>query len=280
VVLSGGGARGFAHLGVLRALDECGVPIDAIGATSMGAIIGGLYACGYAHEERMERARQGFAENPPDRDYTLPMVAVNHGGRGIALLRGLYGDARIEDLWTPYFCVSTNLTRAETRVAREGPLWKWVSASASPPGMSPPIFDDGQLHADGGILDNLPVGVMRASMGIGVTVASDVGVAPNARRNLPAWDGISGWTVLWQRLYRRRGAKSVPSLAEILMLTSTISSVPAGLEARRLADLYLSPPSVGIKFGEWKGLERAAEAGYQYAMERINAWREQTEVGG
>jgi predicted acylesterase/phospholipase RssA/CRP-like cAMP-binding protein len=280
VVLSGGGARGFAHLGVLRALDECGVPIDAIGAASMGAIIGGLYACGYSHEERMERARQGFAENPPDKDFTLPVVAVNHGGRGIALLRGMYGDARIEDLWTPYFCVSTNLTRAETRVSREGPLWKFVSASASPPGISPPIFDDGQLLADGGILDNLPVGVMRKTTGIGVTVASDVGAAPDTHRQLPAWDGVSGWSVLWQRLYGGRDAARVPSLIEILMLTSTISSVPAGLEARRLADLYLSPPSVGVKFAEWKGIDRAAEAGYQYAMERIHAWREKTDGGG
>lgn len=280
VVLSGGGARGFAHLGVLRALDECGVAIDAIGGASMGAIIGGLYACGYSHQERMERARKGFEENPPDKDYTLPIVAVNHGGRGNTMLRGLYGDARIEDLWTPYFCVATNLTRAETRIAREGPLWKWVRASSSPPGMAPPIFDDGQLLADGGILDNLPVGVMRKTTGIGMTVASDVGSAADSLRQLPAWDGVSGWTVLWQRLYGGRDAAGVPSMAEILMLTSTISSVPAGLEAKRLADLYLCPPSVGIRFAEWQGIDRVTEAGYRYAMERVAAWQEQTKHGG
>jgi predicted acylesterase/phospholipase RssA/CRP-like cAMP-binding protein len=279
VVLSGGAARGFAHLGVLRALEECGVPIDAVGGTSMGAILGGLVACGYSHEERMERARTGFFENPPDKDFTLPIVAINHGGRSNTMLRGMYGDALIENLWTPYFCASTNLTRAELLVSRDGPLWRWVRASCSAPGMAPPIFEDGQLIVDGGILDNLPVAVMRRTHGIGTTIASDAGSARDAWRALPPWDGVSGWAVLWQRLSDRRGARGasgVPSLADILMLTSTISSVPAGLEARRLADLYLSPPTSGVRLTEWTAIDRAAEEGYRYAIERVRQWGEKS----
>ncbi|HEY4137936.1 MAG TPA: patatin-like phospholipase family protein, partial [Casimicrobiaceae bacterium] len=277
IVLSGGGARGFAHLGVLRALEECDVPIDSIGGTSMGAIIGGLAACGYSHEERMERARFGFGNHPPDKDYTLPIVAINHGGRSNTMLRSMYGDVLIENLWTPFFCVSTNLTRAMPRVARSGPLWKWVRASSSPPGLAPPVFDDGQLIADGGILDNLPVGVMRATSGMRVTIASDVGAIGDSLRDLPQWDGVSGWAVLWQRLRganadRQSGRSGVPSLAEVLMLTSTINSVPAGLEARRLADLYLAPPPPDVKFMEWKAIDRVVDAGYRYAIERVREW--------
>ena len=269
-MLSGGAARGFAHLGVLRALEECGVPIDAVGGSSMGAILAGLVACGYSHEERMERARTGFFENPPDRDFTLPIVALHHGGRSNTMLRGMYGEVLIENLWTPYFCASTNLTSAELLVSREGPLWRWVRASCSAPGMAPPIFEDGQLIVDGGILDNLPVGVMRGTHGIGTTIASDAGSARDVLRALPPWDGVSGWAVLWQRLSGRRGgrgASGVPTLADILMLTSTISSVPAGLEARRLADLYLSPPTSGVRLTEWAAIDRAAEEGYRYAID-------------
>ena len=275
VVLSGGAARGFAHLGVLRALEECGVPIDAVGGTSMGAILGGLVACGYSHEERMERARTGFFENPPNKDFTLPIVAINHGGRSNTMLRGMYGDALIENLWTPYFCASTNLTSAELLVSREGPLWRWVRASCSAPGMAPPIFEDGQLIVDGGILDNLPVGVMRGTHGIGTTIASDAGSARDVLRALPPWDGVSGWEVLWQRMTGKRSARAsgVPTLADILMLTSTISSVPAGLEARRLADLYLSPPTTGVRLTEWTAIDRAAEEGYRYALDRVPQWR-------
>jgi NTE family protein len=274
VVLSGGGARGFAHLGVLRALDECGIAIDAIGGTSMGAILGGLYACGYSHRERLELARKGFAENPPDADYTLPLVAVHNGQRGNAMLRGLYGDARIENLWTRYFCVSTNLTRAETRVARDGPLWRWVRASCSAPGMAPPIFDGGDMHVDGGILDNLPVGWMRRTAGVGATVASDAAPTSDTERQLPTWDAVSGWALLWHRLRGTPGAANVPNMAEILLRTATISSLPAGAEARRQADLYLHPPSAGVKITEWRGIDRAADAGYAYAIDRVRAWND------
>ena len=277
VVLSGGAARGFAHLGVLRALEECNVPIDAIGGTSMGAILGGLVACGYSHDERMDRARTGFHENPPNKDYTLPIVAINHGGRSNTMFRGMYGGASIENLWTPYFSASANLTRAELRVSREGPLWKWVRASCSAPGLAPPVFDGGELFADGGILDNLPVGVMRRSHGIGVVIASDVGAVTDTRRELPLWDGVSGWAVLWQRMRGRKqrgGTSGVPTLAEILMLTSTISSVPAGLEARRLANLYLTPPSAGVRLTEWKAIDRLAEQGYHYAIDLVRQWHE------
>ena len=277
VVLSGGAARGFAHLGVLRALEECHVPIDAIGGTSMGAILGGLVACGYSHEERMDKARTGFFENPPNKDHTLPIVAINHGGRSNKMFRGMYGDASIENLWTPYFSASVNLTRAELRVSREGLLWKWVRASCSAPGLAPPVFHRGELFADGGILDNLPVGVMRRTHGIGVVIASDVGAVTDTLRELPPWDGVSGWAVLWQRMRGRKqrgGLSGVPTLAEILMLTSTISSVPAGLEARRLANLYLAPPSSGVRMTEWKAIDRLAEQGYHYAIDLVRQWHE------
>jgi predicted acylesterase/phospholipase RssA/CRP-like cAMP-binding protein len=267
VVLGGGGARGFAHLGVLRALEECGVPIDAIGGNSMGAIVGGLFACGYTHEERMERCRDGFAHSAPDADYTLPLVALHSGAKGNRLLRGMYGDARIEDLWRTFFCVSTNLNTAELRVARDGPMWRWVRASCSAPGMAPPIIEEGQILVDGGILDNLPVRAMRLTEGVGVTIASDAGATGGMDSTLRSLDAVSGWRVLWDRLRGSSRAKAIPNLADILMRTATLSSVSRQIESSRDADVYLRPPSDGVRTTEWTGLDRAVDAGYRYAME-------------
>ena len=130
------------------------------------------------------------------------------------------------------------------------------------------------MFADGGILDNLPVGTMRRSPGIGVTIASDTGAAANdASRNLPSFDSVSGWTAFWHRVSTNGQHAALPTLAEILMLTSTINSVPAGHEAKRLADLYLHPPASGVKAVDWKAIDRLVDAGYRYAIDRVEAWR-------
>lgn len=271
VVLGGGGARGFAHLGTLRALEESNVPVDVIGGNSMGAIVGGLFACGFSHEERVERCRDGFARNAPDADYTLPLVALHSGAKGNRLMRGMYGDTLIEDCWREFFCVAANLSTAEIRVAREGPMWRWVRASCSAPGMAPPIVEDGNLLVDGGILDNLPVSTMRQTPGVGITIASDAGAMNEVVSELRSVDAVSGWGVLWQRL-RGSAANGIPSLADILMRTATLSSVSKGMEASRSADLYLRLPSDGVRTTEWSGVDRAAEAGYRYAVDRIAAW--------
>lgn len=271
LVLSGGGARGFAHLGVLRALEECGIPVDVIGGNSMGAIVGGLFACGFSHDERMQHCRTGFARSAPDADYTLPLVALHSGAKGNRLMRGMYGDARIEDLWRDFFCVSTNLSKAELRVARDGPMWRWVRASCSAPGMAPPVVENGHLLVDGGILDNLPVRAMRMTTGVGVTIASDAGAAIDISSSIRSVDSVSGWGVLWSRM---RGGNEIPNLADILMRTATLSSVSRQVEASRDADLYLEPPSDGVRTTEWTGLDRAAEAGYRYALDRVGRWAE------
>jgi predicted acylesterase/phospholipase RssA/CRP-like cAMP-binding protein len=269
LVLGGGGARGFAHLGVLRALEECRIPVDVIGGNSMGAIVGGLFACGYSHDERMEHCRAGFAHSAPDADYTLPLVALHTGAKGNRLMRGMFGDARIEDLWRTFFCVATNLSVAELRIARDGPMWRWVRASCSAPGMAPPVVEDGHLLVDGGILDNLPVRAMRMTTGVGLTIASDAGAAVDITSSIRSVDAVSGWGVLWSRL---RGTNGIPNLADILMRTATLSSVSKEAAASREADLYLEPPSDGVRTTEWSGLDRAAEAGYRYALDRVGRW--------
>jgi predicted acylesterase/phospholipase RssA len=119
LVLGGGGARGFAHLGVLRALAEAQVPIDWVGGTSVGAIIAALVAQRLAPDEALAQCKAHFSSL---RDPTLPVVALLTGRRIRQRLEHVFGAAAIEDLALPYLCVSTNLSRAAQMVHERGPL--------------------------------------------------------------------------------------------------------------------------------------------------------------
>lgn len=192
VVLSGGGARGFAHLGVLRALEELGIRIDLVGGTSMGAPMASCPARGMTASEALAEARSGFDSIL---DYTLPLVSVM-SGRGItaSIFRSL-GGWDIEDLWLPYFCVSTNITRAGIVVHRRGSLARAVRASVAIPGVLPPVPAGEDLLVDGGVLNNLPMDVMRTLNPSGPLIAVDV-VPPRAPARSPTTASRSragGW---------------------------------------------------------------------------------------
>ncbi len=118
LVLSGGGARGFAHIGVLQAIQEAGLPIDYIAGTSMGAILGAQFAAGYDLATMVAVNKSAFGQRRGFPDITFPFVALRNGRSTNAMLKQMFGALRIEDLPIPYFCVSSNLTRAEFGPAR------------------------------------------------------------------------------------------------------------------------------------------------------------------
>ena len=158
LVLSGGGARGFAHLGALRALRESGVPVDAVGGCSMGAPLAGGIALDLGDAELIALAEQQFHRLL---DYTVPVVALLKGQRISKNIDENFGTFDIEDLWLPFYCVSTNLTTSRLKVHRRGPSAVAIRASVAIPGVLPPVPFDGDLLVDGGVLNNLPVQVMR-----------------------------------------------------------------------------------------------------------------------
>ena len=173
LVLSGGGARGFAHVGVLRAMEELGIEIDLIGGTSMGALVGGQYARGLGLHESLELNRR-FANPKQLFDYTLPLTSLMASRKLTRVMMGTYGDVRIEDLWRPFFCVSSNLTRAEAIIHRSGPLWEAVRASIAIPGIFTPILRGGDVLVDGGVMNNFPVDVMVRLCEGGPVIGSNV----------------------------------------------------------------------------------------------------------
>ncbi|HET6546724.1 MAG TPA: patatin-like phospholipase family protein [Rhodanobacteraceae bacterium] len=260
VVLSGGGARGFAHIGVLRAFDEIGMPIDFVAGTSMGAIIAAQYAAGYSHAEMIEIARESYLRRSRPSEFSLPYVSIHNGSGTNRRLERMFGGLRIENLPTAFFCVSSNLSTAEAVVHERGKLWLATRSSCSVPGLLPPVRHRGEYLVDGGLLDNLPVSEMRARCR-GRVIAADVSVALDLK------DSVAR-PVDWRR--RRRfsallAPPRMPGIGSILTRTMTLGSVRDARAAGTPADIYLHPPVDDIGMGDFARLEEIVERGWSHA---------------
>jgi len=263
VVLAGGGARGFAHIGVLKALHEAGVPFDYIGGTSMGGIVGAGVAMEWDIAELTARVRDAFVVNRPLSDLTLPLIALYRGAKVSALLRKHFGDIKIEELAKPYFCVSSDLTTGRDHIHRTGLLWRALRASVALPGILPPVTaEGGHLLVDGGVMNNLPVDVM-AQEARGPIIAVDV----SGEIDLHAEDEKYGERPLFTLIKERM--KGSPSIISILMRAGTVGSNLQRRNVRALADFLYEPPLEGIEMRDWKAFERSIEQGYAYTMLEI-----------
>lgn len=264
LVLSGGGARGFAHIGVVQALREAGVPIDHVGGTSMGAIMGAGVAAGWTVAEMRERFHRTFVATNPLSDYTLPMVAIVGGRKVSRLLRQEFGEVAIDDLRLPFYAVSSNLTTGRVEVHRDGALWRWLRASVAIPGVLPPVFRNGEVLVDGGAMNNLPVDVMRDAAR-GAVIGVDVGNDAAFTAEVDDVDLPPLWRVLaWFRHNRRR-----PTILQILIRSGMVNSASATAARRTLTDLLLQPPLAEVDLLGWQKFEQAIDAGYRYAARCI-----------
>lgn len=271
VVLGGGGARGFAHIGVLRALAEAGVPIDYIGGTSMGAGVAAQYAVGIKPGDLLDINRRIYLEWRPQKQLTLPLVSlVDNRLAGVCGER-VYGDTEIEDLWTPYFCVTSNLTTAEMMVHRTGLLRKYVLASASIPVFAPPVLEGNHLLVDGALLNNLPADVMR-EQGVGVVIASEVSIEEDA--SFTAERVPTAWDVLRGRFRRGVEVRPFPGIMEMAMRSSLLHSSWREKEALEKADFCLRPPIDQFALMAFEQMAEISEVGYAYAREAVAAWAE------
>jgi lysophospholipid hydrolase len=199
LVLGGGGARGFAHVGVFRALAECGIDVNLVGGTSMGAVLGAMFAMGLGYTDILELARE-LASPLKLFDPTVPVVSFFGSGKVTRVLERIYGDTQIEDLWMPCFCVSSNLTHAVAMVHRRGPLWQAVRASMAIPGVFSPVLADGDLLVDGCVLNNLPIDVMQRLNFNGPIIAVNVFPDVDLLRDYDFGPSVSGWQALASKL--------------------------------------------------------------------------------
>jgi len=272
LVLGGGAARGYAHVGVSRALEEAGVEIDLIGGTSIGALAAGLLALGVA-PPRMADLAGSFSARRKLFDLTLPLVSFLASARVTAILRMLCGEVQIEDLWRPFFCVSSNLTRAEPLVHTTGPLWRALRASMAIPGMFAPVLHEGAVLVDGGVLNNLPLDLMRERCEDGVVIGSNVTPLSEQPHGYQFDAAVSGWQVLLHMVNPFGRRIVAPSLFDTLMRTVEVNlaqrlKTPA---FRQLADVLIEPRVNGFSMLDFPAYAQIIEIGYRAAQPHIPA---------
>lgn len=263
LVLSGGGARAFAHIGVIRALRERNVPIDFVGGTSMGGVVAACVAMGWDDEEIDFRIRKGFVETNPLGDYTLPVVGLVRGKRVDRRLKEHFGDAMIGDLQMPFYCVSTNLTDGNAHLHRRGYLRHALRASIALPGILPPVIDDGDVLVDGGVLNNFPIDIMQG-LHRGYIIGADVsrqraGFPPDEFIEPP---GFFTWAL-------KNGFRRTPPIASLLMRSATVGVNPSA--GRDQADLCIVPEIGSLELRDWEAYDNAVERGYRSALDAIDA---------
>jgi predicted acylesterase/phospholipase RssA/CRP-like cAMP-binding protein len=262
LVLSGGGARAFSHLGVLDELEAAGVTIDRVGGCSMGCFIAAVYAQGRSADEVAEVVREEFVRRHLLRDYTLPIAALLRHRRAFAMAQRVFGDTRIEELPLDYFCVSCDLLTAELVVHRRGLVWLASGASMNLPAIYPPLPLEGRLLVDGGVLNNLPTDVM-AAVGEGPVIASD------ATTNSDLQSGrrrAGGPARLDRAMLRAREIivgtlGPVPSFKETLIRSIVLGSADTAMNAQEHAALVIAPDIRGIALTDWGRIDEMREAG-------------------
>ena len=274
VVLGGGGARGFAHLGVLRALEQCGIAVDLVGGNSMGALLGAQYVLGLPLDEIRERTMR-FARG--GERLTVPVISLVSGKRVQRDLQKMFGDRSVDALWRPFFAAACNLSRACTTVQDSGPLWRAVLASNSPVGLFPPVVHNGDLLVDGAILENVPVGAMRTRLGTrlekrrgnGTIIAIDVDVQDYMGVD-PSLQYLSAWSKI--KAYLTPGAAASPGIGDILYRAGHIGGLNQRSRTIAQSDHYLEPPVGAFTLMAYRQSADIAEVGYRYAMKEIEQW--------
>uniref|UniRef100_A0A673YYJ6 lysophospholipase n=1 Tax=Salmo trutta TaxID=8032 RepID=A0A673YYJ6_SALTR len=277
LILGGGGARGCSQVGIMHALSEAGIPVDLVGGVSIGSLMGGLYAEDRSHCRMRMRARE-WAMGMTSvfkkvLDLTYPITSMFSGAAFNSSIYTVFKGKQIEDLWIPYFNITTDITASTMRVHTDGSLWRYVRASMSLSGYLPPLCDpkDGHLLMDGGYINNLPADVAR-SMGAKVVIAIDVGSQDET--NLTNYgDSLSGWWLLWKRLNPLAEKVKVLNMAEIQTRLAYVCCVRQ-LESVKSSDYceYIRPPIDRYRTLEFGKFDEIAEVGYQHGKTVFDVW--------
>ncbi|WP_374570959.1 patatin-like phospholipase family protein [Phenylobacterium sp.] len=264
LVLSGGGARAYAHIGAIRALRERGVPIDFVGGASMGAVVAAGVAMGWDDEELDHRIRKAFVDSSPLDDIAIPLLAMTQGLKVSERLAEHFGEAAISDLWLPFFCVSSNLTTGTYHLHRRGRLTRALRATIALPGILPPATDDNEVLVDGAVLKNFPADIMHA-----IQLGPVVGVDVTRGRSITATD-VARPESVWRWIFSGQWRKG-PPIVSLLMRAATVSTGRDLVAAREATDVLVTPDVAGVEIRDWEAYEPAVENGYAAMSAALDA---------
>lgn len=262
---------------MIKAIKEAGIPVDMIGGVSIGAFMGALWCQENNIDTLISKARtwsHGMTSYWRQiLDLTYPATAMFTGAAFNKTIHDVFGDRQIEDLWLPYFTVTTDITSSSPRVHRHGSLWRYVRSSMSLSGYLPPLCDpaDGHLLLDGGYVNNLPADVMHDVMGSEAILAIDVGSQDDMDMTNYG-DTLSGWWLLWKKWYPFCKPVKVPNLPEIQSRLAYVSCVRQ-LEQVKRCDYctYIRPPIDKYKTLQFGNFDEIMEVGYNHGQTLFSA---------
>jgi predicted acylesterase/phospholipase RssA/CRP-like cAMP-binding protein len=264
LALGGGGARGFAHIGAVRALREAQVPIDLVAGTNIGAVVGAQLALGWDPDRMLDENRKAWPRM--SRDLSLPFVSLLSGRRLSGSMRRMFGDIAIEDLWLGFQCATVDLSWCHLVSKKSGLLRRWVRASASIPGIHPPVVSGGRLYVDGGLLENVPIRLLREA-GAGTVIAIDP--SPFRRRTVDEQieEAPAGLDFLLHRVPIVGGG--FPGILSLIYRALSVTQQSQREERRATSDLYIEPPVDRFGVTDYHAIQRITEFGYEETKRRI-----------
>ena len=263
LVLSGGGARAYAHIGAIRALHAAAVPIDFVGGSSMGAIIAAAVAMGWDDQEIDWRIRKAFVETSPVDDIAFPLIALSQGEKVRMRLKEHFGDHQIADLWLPFFCVSSNLTTGAYQLHQRGSLRRALRASIAIPGLLPPMTQGDNVLVDGAVMKNFPADIMRSTH-----LGPIVGVDVTRGRSIVAAD-IARPDTVWRWILSGQWRKG-PPIVSLLLRAATVSSARDIAASREASDVLVMPRMDDVEIRDWDAYDPAVEAGRLATLEALS----------
>jgi len=268
LVLAAGAARGFAHIGVYGALCDAGIPIDWVGGTSIGAIMGAPIAAGWSYQRARALGKKAFVGGKPFSDYTIPLMSLVRGRRMEKLL-GEHIDFQIEDMPIPFFCVSCNLDNGSLNLHERGSLPRALRATAAMIGIIPPAVINNRLAVDGSVINSMPVDLMQKKP-VGKIIAVNVSSQKEYRVD---YDSLpSPWAVMRGRYLPFTKKYRVAALSTILLKATELGTLERVTQMSKQADLLLNPPVRKFGMTDMKAFDQIVDAGYEHAREKIAAW--------
>ncbi|MGD1938840.1 MAG: cyclic nucleotide-binding domain-containing protein [Cyanophyceae cyanobacterium] len=268
LALGGGSSRGAAHIGVLKALEEKDIPVDFIGGTSIGGLVAAQYAMGLDIPTMVQANKEAIAAHNPFKSYTIPVISLLQRGGLDGMLKRLFSDIQIEDLWLNFFCVSTNICGGEKVVHRTGTLWKAVRATSAVPGLFAPFLDNGNLLIDGACVDNDP-SITMGEVNSGPVLLSSVSPQFFPKVEMEYEELPSSFKILWSWICPGVKPIEVPSLLYALGMSTAVSSAGNLKTSFAMATVTFSPPLDEFRIFDFTKIDDIVQIAYEYTLQEM-----------
>jgi len=276
LTLGGGGAKGFAHFGIYKAMIELNIPVDIIGGTSAGSIVASQIALGHGFEEIINKNKR-VNSLKMFKEYGLPYISLIKSNK-IEKAAKLSAEGRnIEDLWIPFFAPATDLTNSKLIIFDKGPLWEAIRSSGALPGIVLPHFMDENIIVDGGLMNNLPVDIMRKNYG-GKIICSSCSLDKSMKTSLK---GIPNQlkiliTKIFNKSTFEKKYSYVPTITDIIFKTSVVASASQINKNIGMSDLFLELPTSKFGLTEFNNdaMMNMINIGYEYSKPKLEQFKD------